>query len=69
MDVGSAAPNPRRVTVVIWGRDRRNFPVPPQKMFRRGRLICAHGVVSRYRGVARIEVEFWDATAGVATFQ
>jgi hypothetical protein len=69
IDVGRAAPNPRRVTVVIWGRHRLNFPLPPQRMFRAGRLICAHGIVTRRRGVARIQVEFWDATAGVATFQ
>jgi hypothetical protein len=69
IDVGRAAPNPRRVTVVIWGRHRWNFPLPPQRMFRPGRLICAHGIVSRHRGVARIQVEFWDATAGMATFQ
>jgi hypothetical protein len=69
IDVGRAAPNPHRVTVVIWGRHRLNFPLPPQRMFRRGRLICAHGIVQRRRGVARIQVEFWDATAGVATFQ
>jgi hypothetical protein len=69
IDVGRAAPNPRRVTVVIWGRHRLNFPLPPQRMFRPGRLICAHGIVTRRRGIARIQVEFWDATAGVATFQ
>lgn len=68
IDLGATAPNRGRVTVVIWGRSRLNFPQPPQRMFSPGRVMCAHGLVSRRRGVARIEVEFWDPGAAEATF-
>ena len=68
IDVGSAYPSPRRVTVLIRGRSRLNFPRPPQRMFSAGRLICAHGIVTRHRGAPEIEVEFWDPGADAATF-
>lgn len=60
LDLGYAYPNPRRLTVLIWGRDRVNFPRAPERMFHAGTMICAQGLVSRYRGVAQIQVSLWD---------
>ena len=41
-------------TVVIWGRDRSNFPNAPEEMYRNQR-ICATGLIETYRGVPQIE--------------
>ena len=68
LDLGHAYPSPSRLTVVIWGRNRVNFPRPPERMFRRGTTICAQGFVRRYRGVAHIEVALWDAKGRLLSF-
>jgi hypothetical protein len=60
LDLGYVYPNPRRLSVVIWGADRPNFPKAPERMFRAGTLICVQGVVSMYRGTMEIQVGIWD---------
>jgi hypothetical protein len=59
--MGRGYPSPGRVTLVIWGRDRGNFPFAPER-YLRGRVVCAQGVVRLYRGVPQITVAIWDAT-------
>jgi hypothetical protein len=68
LDLGRAYPSRRRLTVVIWGRDRVNFPRAPERMFGRGTVICAQGVVTSYRGAAQIKVALWDPIARILTF-
>lgn len=48
-------PYPNQIfTVVIWGRNRDNFPDAPEQMFS-ARRICATGLIQTYRGVPQIE--------------
>ena len=61
IDLGAAYPAPSRLTLVIWGRNRVNFPNRPELMFRPGQAVCAQGFVYRYRGIAQIEVALWDS--------
>ena len=68
MNLGRDYPNPRRLTVLVWGGDRANFPRAPERMFRAGSLICAQGRVTLYRGVAEIEVSLWDAQGRLLSF-
>ena len=68
IDLGAAFPNPNRLKILIWGRDRVNFPQAPEQMFRPGRLICAQGKVRLYRGVPEIEVALWDAHGRLLSF-
>jgi hypothetical protein len=68
LDLGYAYPSKRRLSVVIWGSDRANFPGAPERMFRAGTLVCVQGVVSSYRGAAQIRVSLWDAADRVLTF-
>jgi hypothetical protein len=66
IDFVAAYPSPARLTLVIWGENRTNFPSAPERMFRRGVLVCAQGVVTLYQGVAEIEVGSWDAVGRTA---
>jgi hypothetical protein len=68
INLGAAYPNPRRLTILIWGRNRVNFPRAPERMFRPGQMICAQGRVTLYRGVAEIEVALWDAGGRLLSF-
>jgi hypothetical protein len=68
LDLGHAYPSRSRLTILIWGRDRVNFPRAPERMFRRGTLLCGQGVVSTYRGVPQIEVALWDAEGRLLSF-
>lgn len=61
IDLGTAYPSRRRVTIVIWGRDRANFPAAPERMFRSGQTVCVQGVASMYRGVPQIAAGIWDS--------
>jgi DNA/RNA endonuclease YhcR with UshA esterase domain len=61
LDLGNAFPHPGRLTIVIQGKYRKNFPARPDGMFRRGRMICVRGVVRLARGIPQIEVRRWDA--------
>ena len=68
IDLQYAYPDPRRLTLVIWREDRANFPSAPERMFKRGTLVCAQGRVARYRGVPEIEVSLWDRVSRLITF-
>ena len=48
LNLGVDYPNPRRFTVVIWGRNRSNFGTPERTY--RGRVICVRGLVRAYQG-------------------
>jgi hypothetical protein len=68
INLGNAYPNRNRVTVVIWGRNRRNFPRAPDRMFRRGQTICVQGVAEMYGGAPEIEVSLWDFGSRLLSF-
>lgn len=61
LDLGHAYPNPQRLTIIIWGKSRRNFPFPPE--FFEKQTICVGGWVELYGRVPQIEVS--DYTLGV----
>lgn len=63
-----AYPDARRLTLLIWRENRANFPTAPERMFRPGRLVCAEGYLTRYRGAAQIEVSVWDAASRLISF-
>jgi DNA/RNA endonuclease YhcR with UshA esterase domain len=68
LNLGHAYPSSGRVTVVIWGEDRGNFPRAPERMFRRGMTICVQGIATQYRGVPQIEVALWDPKGRLLSF-
>jgi hypothetical protein len=68
IDLGHAYPSRSRVTILIWGRNRVNFPRAPELMFRPGTLVCAQGVVELYRGVPEIEVVLYDSRDRLLSF-
>jgi hypothetical protein len=68
LNLGHAYPSRNRLTVLIWGEDRVNFPYAPERMFARGRTICAQGFVSRYDGVPQIEVALYDPVDRLLSF-
>ena len=47
---------------MIWGKNRKNFPLPPELMFRRRQTVCAMGVLYYYQGARTIQVTdvVWD---------
>ena len=52
LNLGVDYPNPRRFTVVIWGRYRARFGSPERRYS--GRTICVRGLIRNYRGGAQI---------------
>jgi DNA/RNA endonuclease YhcR with UshA esterase domain len=67
LDMGRAYPSAGRVTLVIWGSDRSNFPFAPER-YLRGRTVCAQGTVRLYRGVPQITVSIWDGSESLLSF-
>lgn len=55
IDIGEAYPSPNRVTAVIWGEDRGNFPSAPEDMYA-GRYIKVEGELYQYDGSYNIRV-------------
>jgi hypothetical protein len=55
LDIGKSYPDPTRFTVVIWGRDRANFPNPPDQAYR-SRQVCVTGLVDTAMGSPGIEI-------------
>ncbi len=55
LDVGRAYPDPQRFTIVIWGRDRDNFPTAPEQAYR-GHVVCVTGFLDTAMGSPGIEV-------------
>lgn len=62
LNVGRDYPSSARFQVVIWGRNRGNFPQPPESMYR-NKTICAMGVIESYRGVAEMQISTSGAIA------
>lgn len=55
LNVGYPFPDPRRLTVVIWGRNRQAFSQPPEQLFHL-REVCIRGILTDYEGSPQIEV-------------
>lgn len=55
LDMGAAYPDPDRFTVIIWGRDRARFSVPPEQAYA-NRVVCVTGVVSTDYGSPGTEI-------------
>lgn len=55
LNLGRDYPDPERVTVVVWGKDRGRFPGPPETVYA-GRTICATGTLELYEGVPELEI-------------
>jgi SH3-like domain-containing protein len=55
LTLGERYPSADRVTVIIWGADRANFPGPPEELYR-DREICVRGRVRMNRDLYEITV-------------
>lgn len=55
INVGAAYPSGNRVTIIVWGEDRGNFPSAPEKMYE-GKTICVTGEIYVYDGVCNIKI-------------
>ncbi len=55
LNLGKGYPDLDRFTVVIWGRNRYNFPLAPESYYY-GKNICVTGLITEYQGAAQIEV-------------
>lgn len=54
LNIGRPYPDPERFTVVIWGRDRLNFPADPE-VYYKGKTICVNGHIRMYGKSPQIE--------------
>lgn len=55
LNIGVDYPNDSRFTVIIWGRNRQNFPSVPETLYR-GCTIEVTGTVYIYEGLPQIEI-------------
>ncbi|WP_251198057.1 hypothetical protein [Anaerotardibacter muris] len=55
LDLGAAYPDPNRLSVVIWGKNRKNFSSAPENAYK-GKTIAVTGEIYRYDGVCNIEI-------------
>lgn len=55
INIGNAYPNRNRFTVLIWDRNRGNFPFAPENYYS-GKTISVTGLITEYEGVPEIEV-------------
>lgn len=55
LNIGKPYPNSNRLTVVIWGDDRGNFPSPPENYYQ-GKNVGVTGLITEYEGIAEIMV-------------
>jgi len=55
MNIGKPYPDSNRFIVLIWGNNRHNFLFEPESYYL-GKNICVTGVITKYDGVAQIEV-------------
>lgn len=55
LDMGAAYPDESRLSIVIWGEDRSNFPEPPEDMYE-GQSVAVEGEVYVYEGVCHVKV-------------
>ncbi|MEO9023241.1 MAG: hypothetical protein ABI237_18350 [Ginsengibacter sp.] len=58
LNVGAPYPN-SPLTVVIMGKDRKNFKQAPEVMYS-GKAVCVEGVVKEYKGKSEILVDNED---------
>jgi len=56
IDIGARYPDPDRVSMVVWGEDRSNFPGSPEDMYL-GKTVSVTGEVYIYSGACNIKVE------------
>lgn len=56
INIGQPFPDPSRLTVIVWGRDRDRFPQLPEVAYAVGQEICVSGEVSLFEGVVQIEI-------------
>jgi len=54
LNLGRPYPDPKRFTVIIWGRNRGNFPSSPDNYYY-AKSICVKGLIENYKGSAQIE--------------
>jgi uncharacterized protein YraI len=54
LNIGRPYPDPKRFTVIIWGRNRGNFPSNPENYYY-AKSICVKGSIENYKGSAQIE--------------
>ncbi|MBA7493084.1 hypothetical protein ES702_03639 [subsurface metagenome] len=55
LNIGRPYPDPDRFTVIIWGKNRSNFPQAPEILYA-NKTIYVTGLIDEYEGVAQIEV-------------
>ena len=60
LNVGVDYPDPARLTVIIWEKDRAAFPEAPEDMYA-GKTIQVTGAVIEYQKAPAIEVSWPDA--------
>ena len=60
--LGAPYPDPSRLTVVIWGRDRSHFPRPPEEAYASS-TICVAGTVETTPDGLGMEVEWPSSIA------
>jgi hypothetical protein len=53
LNLGRAYPNPKRFTVVIWGKNRWRFPRRPERYYR-GKTVLVNGLVRLYQGLPQM---------------
>ena len=54
LNLGRPYPDSKRFTVIIWGRNRGNFPTNPENYYY-AKNICVKGLIENYKGSAQIE--------------
>lgn len=55
IDIGAAYPDDSRVSMVVWGEDRGNFPDAPESMYQ-GKTVCVTGELYSYDNTTYVKV-------------
>jgi hypothetical protein len=56
LNIGKDYPSPERFVVIIWGKNRGNFPHAPE-VYYLGKTIYVTGLITEYNGIPQIEVK------------
>ena len=59
IDIGAAYPDDSRVSMVVWGEDRGNFPDAPETMYQ-GKTVCVTGELYAYDNATYVKVSTPD---------
>jgi hypothetical protein len=59
IDIGAPYPDESRVTMVVWGEDRSNFPGDPESIYL-GKTVCVLGELYEHEGVVYMKVSTPD---------